>query len=282
MKNKTHSKGRRNFIRKSTFAFAAATAASSLSLSAEKINWEAIPKGTTILLQGDSITDAGRDKARYYANEAAGMGRGYAYQIVSQMLGTHPKSELRFYNRGISGHKVFQLANRWEDDCLQLKPDVLSILIGVNDFWHTLGNRYDGTVEVYEKDLRKLLDRTKKALPNVKLMIGEPFAVAGGTAIGPVWNKDFPALPPCRQESCRGFIARSLSLTKASSMKPSPWLLRSTGAPMAYTHPWLVLTSWPRLGWKVSCPYMHKTVVLNLQPWETIVGGNIMVASIPT
>lgn len=192
MKNKTHSKGRRNFIRKSAFAFAAATAASSINLKAENLNLEAIPKGTTILLQGDSITDAGRDKSRYYANQATGMGRGYAYQIVSQMLGNHPKSELRFYNRGISGHKVFQLANRWEDDCLQLKPDVLSILIGVNDFWHTLSNRYKGTVEVYESDLRKLLDRTKKALPNVKLMIGEPFAVAGGTAIGPAWDKDFP------------------------------------------------------------------------------------------
>ena len=121
------------------------------------------------------------------------MGGGYVYQIVSQLLGTHPKSDLRCYNRGISGLKVFQLANRWEDDCLQLKPDVLSILIGVNDFWHTLSHNYQGTVEVYESDLRKLLDRTKKELPSVKLIMGEPFAVAGGTAIGPPWVKDFPA-----------------------------------------------------------------------------------------
>ncbi len=77
MKNKTHSKGRRNFIRKSAFAFAAATAASTVKLKAENINLEGIPKGTTILFQGDSITDAGRSKAHYYANQGAGMGGGY-------------------------------------------------------------------------------------------------------------------------------------------------------------------------------------------------------------
>ncbi|MCB0841420.1 MAG: SGNH/GDSL hydrolase family protein, partial [Bacteroidetes bacterium] len=145
----------------------------------------------TIMFQGDSITDARRDRAQYYANQAQGLGSGYVFQIVSQLLGGHPTKNIRCYNRGISGHKVFQLADRWDDDCLNLKPDVLSILIGVNDFWHTLSGNYDGTVKVYETDLRKLLDRTKKALPNVKLIMGEPFAVAGGTAINDKW-KIFP------------------------------------------------------------------------------------------
>ena len=98
------------------------------------------PNKLTILFQGDSITDAGRDKASYYANDAAGMGQGYVFQIVSHLLGANPGKDWKYYNRGISGHKVFQLADRWDDDCLQLKPDVLSILIGVNDFWHTLNN----------------------------------------------------------------------------------------------------------------------------------------------
>ena len=127
-----------------------------------------LPEGTTLLFQGDSITDAGRDRGQYYANNGNGLGKGYAYQISSHLLGEHPKKKLRIYNRGISGHKVFQLANRWEDDCLQLKPDILSILIGVNDFWHALNGRYDGTVDVYDTDLRKLLERTKskKSLSN--------------------------------------------------------------------------------------------------------------------
>ncbi len=142
----------------------------------------------TILFQGDSITDAGRARDRYYPNDASGMGTGYVHQIVSRLLGRHPDRNLRCYNRGISGNKVFQLASRWADDCLQLAPDVLSILIGVNDFWHTLNGNYDGTVEVYERDYRQLLDRTRAALPQVRLIIGEPFAVAGGTAINDRWN----------------------------------------------------------------------------------------------
>lgn len=148
---------------------------------------------TTILFQGDSITDAGRNRANYYANDAYGMGLGYVHQIVTTLLGKHPTKNLKCYNRGISGHKVFQLANRWEEDCLQLQPDILSILIGVNDFWHTLSHNYQGTVEVYEKDFRALLDRTKKALPNVKLIVAEPFVLRGTAIVEEKWYPAFAA-----------------------------------------------------------------------------------------
>jgi len=148
---------------------------------------------TTILFQGDSITDAGRKRDHYYANDAYGMGLGYVHQIVTTLLGKHPTKNLKCYNRGISGHKVFQLANRWEEDCLQLQPDVLSILIGVNDFWHTLDWGYKGTVEVYEKDLSALLDRTKKALPNLKLIIAEPFVLRGTAIVEEKWYPAFAA-----------------------------------------------------------------------------------------
>ncbi len=149
---------------------------------------------STILFQGDSITDAGRDKAQYYSNSAGGMGTGYVHMSASSLLERYPDRGLRIYNRGISGHKVFQLAARWEDDALQLKPDVLSILIGVNDFWHSLTGGYTGTTEVYENDLRALLKRTKDALPGVKLILCEPFVVHGGTAVGDSkWKSLFPA-----------------------------------------------------------------------------------------
>lgn len=185
------STNRRNFLKIGGASLATVISAPLLARTSKQKNKKNIPENLTILMQGDSITDAGRDKAKYYANDAAGMGRGYVYQIVSNLLGSQPEANLRFYNRGISGHKVFQLADRWEDDCMQLKPDVLSILIGVNDFWHSLTN-YKGTVEVYEADFRKLLDRTLTALPNVKLIIGEPFAVKGGKAIDKRWFPDFP------------------------------------------------------------------------------------------
>jgi lysophospholipase L1-like esterase len=207
------SKNRRNFLKVGGASFAAIVSAPLLANTSKEKNKSNIPENLTVLLQGDSITDAGRDKARYYANDAGGMGRGYVHQIVSDLLGSQPGEKMRFYNRGISGHKVFQLANRWDDDCLQLKPDVLSILIGVNDFWHSL-NSYKGTVEVYEADFRKLLERTLTALPKVKLIIGEPFAVKGGTAINNRWFPDFPEYQVAAAKIAKEFNAQFIPYQK--------------------------------------------------------------------
>lgn len=136
-----------------------------------------------VVFQGDSITDGGREKDEQMANRFDSLGHGYAAMGAAHILGHRPLENWQCYNRGISGNKVHQLAARWEEDCLELKPDVLSILIGVNDFWHTLNLGYEGTVEIYERDYRTLLDLTMSALPELKLIIGEPFAVYGGSAI---------------------------------------------------------------------------------------------------
>lgn len=84
------------------------------------------------------------------------------------------------------------MAERWQADCLDLKPNLLSILIGVNDFWHTLDPKlgYKGTVEVYERDYQALLDRTRRALPKVKLVICEPFVLRCG-AVNDRWFPEF-------------------------------------------------------------------------------------------
>ena len=190
-KNKLLS-NRRDFIKKFSISTLSVAGLPLLANGrALKINTLNIPDHAIILLQGDSITDMGRDRGRYYPNEAAGMGHGYVYQIVADLLGNNPGKDLKCYNRGISGNKVYQLAERWEDDCMNLKPDILSILIGVNDFWHTLSYNYQGTAQIYESDFRKLLDRTLKGLPTVKLIIGEPFAIKGGSAITEKWFPDF-------------------------------------------------------------------------------------------
>jgi len=186
-------KDRRTFIKRASIGSAGIFAVPFLEPSeSNHSRSQQVPENLTILFQGDSITDAGRNRGRYYANEGGGMGGGYVHQVVAELLGSSPGKKLRFYNRGISGNKVYQLAERWEDDCLQLKPDVLSILIGVNDFWHTLSSGYEGTAATYEADFRQLLDRTKKALPDIRLIIGEPFAVEGGTAIHSAWYPEFP------------------------------------------------------------------------------------------
>ena len=149
---------------------------------------------TVILFQGDSITDAGRDRnAEGNANQQNMLGNGYPLFTASQLLCSYPTKNLKIYNRGISGNKVFQLQDRWEKDCFEIKPDILSILIGVNDYWHTKSSGYDGTIETYANDYKKLLEDTKKQLPDVRLVIGEPFTVKGGSALDDSWYPDFDA-----------------------------------------------------------------------------------------
>jgi lysophospholipase L1-like esterase len=134
-----------------------------------------------VLFQGDSITDAGRKRGIADANSEAALGSGYAWLAASQILVDSPAANLKVFNRGISGNKVYQLADRWQADCLDLKPNVLSILIGVNDFAHALKGDYKGTLETYENDYRALVKRTKDALPDVRLIICEPFVLKAGS-----------------------------------------------------------------------------------------------------
>ena len=152
-----------------------------------------LPPGTTVLFQGDSITDAGRARKEQHAdtpNDARGLGRGYASLTAGGLMVHTAPQEVRVFNRGISGNKVFQLAERWDRDCLELKPDVLSILIGVNDIWHTRNGKYDGTPAIYERDYDALLERTRKALPDVQLIVCEPFVLPCGS-VDESWFPEF-------------------------------------------------------------------------------------------
>jgi lysophospholipase L1-like esterase len=140
-----------------------------------------IAKNDIVLFQGDSITDAGRNRETTGdANSASAMGKGYAWMAASQVLVESPDAGLKIFNRGISGDKVWQLADRWQTDCLDIKPNVLSILIGVNDFAHVHRGFGTGGVEKYESDYHALIERTKQSLPNVKLVLCEPFILKVG------------------------------------------------------------------------------------------------------
>jgi lysophospholipase L1-like esterase len=184
--------GRRAFIQKAlTGTFLSVTIPQILSeASVKKPKKISLNKEAVIVFQGDSITDSGRNRESLEANSAKGFGNGYAMIAGSQLLREHPGKNLSIYNRGISGNKVYQLAERWDTDCLNLKPSILSILIGVNDFWHMKNGKYNGTIETYRNDYKALLERTRQQLPDVKLIIGEPFAVKGLKAVDDSW---FPA-----------------------------------------------------------------------------------------
>jgi lysophospholipase L1-like esterase len=161
----------------------------------------------TILFQGDSITDWGRKKTETEPNSFAMLGNGYAYLSAADLLLNNPDKNFKIYNKGVSGNKVYQLADRWETDCLAIKPNVLSIMIGVNDFWHTLTNGYTGTIETYRTDYKKLLDRTKQALPDVKFIIGEPFAVKGVKSVDDKWYPKFNEYRAVAKEIAADFNA---------------------------------------------------------------------------
>lgn len=183
---------RRKFLAKSTVGAAALASipsivSASISDSGKKEKFGIFSANDVILFQGDSITDAGRDKEKEFPNNAGSFGRGYAFLAASHLLNEMPEKNLTIYNRGISGNKVYQLDERWQKDCLELKPNLLSILIGVNDYWHKRNGKYDGTVEIYENDYRKLLNRTKESLPGVKFVLCEPFYVLGTTAVDETW-----------------------------------------------------------------------------------------------
>lgn len=196
-----HKPSRRGFLRASGVALGAASLASLTSACRTATQELSSPRrvrisrGDVILFQGDSITDAKRSRDPAVAglpNDPSALGTGYASLAAAALLVSQPDAGLKVFNRGISGNKVFQLAERWETDCFALKPDVLSILIGVNDLWHALNPKlaYAGTVEIYERDYHTLVERTRKALPRVKLIICEPFVLRCG-AVNDQWFPEF-------------------------------------------------------------------------------------------
>lgn len=148
-----------------------ATATGSLSLAPVK---QVFPTGARVLFQGDSITDYGRDRSSE-PNQAPGLGEGYPLLVAARGLLSDPREGLRFFNRGVSGNTVPDLQARWQTDTINIRPDILSILIGVNDFWHVKLGTYAGTAADYEKNYKALLDTTRRALPNVKIVVMEPF-----------------------------------------------------------------------------------------------------------
>jgi lysophospholipase L1-like esterase len=133
--------------------------------------------GSTILFQGDSITDGNRSRNNDWNHI---MGHGYQYIISSKLWYSYPAKGLHFFNRGISGNKVTDLAARWQADTLDIKPDVLSILIGINDTDAFIGGNAAFTSSAYETGYRQLLQQTVRALPNIKLILCQPFVLPVG------------------------------------------------------------------------------------------------------
>ncbi len=136
-----------------------------------KIEFES---GQRILFIGDSITDAGRREQAY-----APLGNGYVHYAANLLLARRPERELNIQNRGISGDTTREMRDRWQQDCLDLRPDILSVMIGINDLWRGFKPIQDKSrtpvpPKEYEENLRGMLAAAvREGVGRVILM--EPF-----------------------------------------------------------------------------------------------------------
>ena len=122
-----------------------------------------------ILFQGDSITDCDRN---YQQDES--LGDGYASKI-STIYGTLFDNKVTFINRGVSGDRCRNLLERYEKDILAIRPDYLSILIGINDTWRRYDSNDPTSAERFRDEYYKLLTSVRRELPETKLILMEPF-----------------------------------------------------------------------------------------------------------
>lgn len=130
-----------------------------------------IQENATVLFQGDSITDCWRDR-----QDPNDLGRGYAQMAAGWFGARYPERRVRFLNRGVGGDRVRDLRARWEQDALALRPDWVSILIGINDVWHTVTAGEPLPFEEIRDGMREILTRTRERTA-ARLILLEPFLV---------------------------------------------------------------------------------------------------------
>ena len=176
---------RRTFLKSSVVAAGVATFCDTVRADESRANpsgvagynyrLPAFKKGSRLLFQGDSITDMKWGRNQKDRNHY--LGHSYVYLIAARLGVEMAGAQLDIYNRGMSGHKVGDLRKRWQRDAVDMKPDLLSILIGVND----VGRNLAGVdVKRWEADYRFILDASRKANPELKIVLLDPFVVASG------------------------------------------------------------------------------------------------------
>lgn len=131
--------------------------------------------GSRLVFIGDSITDMNWGRNESDRNHY--LGHSYVYLIAARLGVDTPESKLEFFNRGASGNGIVNLKERWQKDAVDMKPHLLSVLVGVNDVGRMLK---DVTAKQWEDDVRFVLDASRKADPGLKLVLLDPFVLASG------------------------------------------------------------------------------------------------------
>lgn len=155
----------------------------------------------TILFQGDSITDAQRLR-----DDPGHLGSGYPL-LVAAKLGYEFPNEYKFINRGVSGNKSVDVAARLEEDIINVEPDYMSILVGVNDVWHGIDYDWWATPEDLERSLVEIISETMAERPGVKIMLLEPYVLKECAT-------DNTEEKPNKWETFRREVAKRQAITK--------------------------------------------------------------------
>lgn len=195
-----------------------------------------IKKNYKVLFIGDSITDAGRDR-KENSND---LGKGYVYLIAGQFQAKYPKLNVKFINRGINGDRVDTIYNRWDNDCINLKPDIVTILIGINNTIHRFKRDLITTTDEFEKSYRDILEKTVNET-NAQIILMEQFLL-------PVEKKeDTPVYVPVYENinQCREDINPKIDVVKKLAREYNTMLISldgmfasaSTKAPSEYWLP---------------------------------------------
>ena len=137
-----------------------------------------------ILFQGDSITDAGRNR-----ENLADLGKGYAKLVACEMEFEEPGVH-DFINRGISGNRIVDVFARIKKDIINLQPDVMSLMIGVNDVWHEFSHQNGVDAKKFEMIYELLIGEIKEALPDIKIMLLGAYVENGAAIVEKEW--DYP------------------------------------------------------------------------------------------
>jgi len=177
-----------------------------------------IEENEKILFQGDSVTDVGRIR-----NEEDNLGSGYPMMVASWFAAMYPEMNVHFLNRGNSGESIKHLETRWKEDCLDLKPTMVSILIGINDCWRKFDSNEPTTPAQFECSYRNLLGKIKKQGIK-KIIMLEPF-VLPVTPDRKAWREDLDPKIHVIRELARDYGATLIPLdgifSAASVLKPS-------------------------------------------------------------
>lgn len=197
-------------------------------------------ENSIILFQGDSITDCNRSR-----DDLRCMGHGYPMFIASRYLAKHPDHPVEFVNRGVSGNRCCDLRARWDDDCIEVLPDLVSILIGINDVWRRYDSNDPTPVEQFADDYHSILTKTVETT-DAGLVLMEPFVLQVSDE-HKHWREDLDPKIQVVRELAREFNATLVPLdglfAQASTRRePSFW--SGDGVHPTYEGHALIAQSW--------------------------------------